>query len=284
MKDDLKPFLGSCTEELVDWIWRKMDHIKDGKVSSESRESDNREKEREHDNKERDTVEKKSRANKSDSSPKEDSRNDRETSPSKEDDVDVKKRSRTENENDVSVNKKVKVYMTSEAKSKLEISQEGESEGVTFTVTIGEVKSTIEDLQENTEKTNKKVRVPSKTYFIKPKPTFTRAPRAGNGRFKNMSLVLQPEISKDTRTSQPNPITEQSDSQKSSESQKPSDQKVPIPPKKLPQNSPKQKFTATSAPVNYLASRLSLDSELPDITVTRGGNMVWRSYDVKIEK
>jgi len=176
--------------------------------------------------------------------------------------------------------------MTSEAKSKLEISQEGESEGVTFTVTIGEDKSTIGDLQENTEKTNKKVRAPSKTYFIKPKPTFTRAPRAGNGRFKNMSLVLQPEISKDTKTTQPVPITEQSDSQKStesqksSESQKPSDQKVPIPPKKLPQNSPKQKFTATSAPVNYLASRLSLDSELPDITVTRGGNMVWRSYDV----
>jgi len=179
--------------------------------------------------------------------------------------------------------------MTPEAKSKLEISQEGESEGVTFTVTIGEDKSTIEDLKETTEKPNKKARasIPSKAYFTKTKPTYTRAPRGVNGRFKNMSLVLPPEIAKDTKISQP---TEQSDSQKSiesqksSESQKPSDQKVPIPPKKLPQNSPKQKFTATSAPVNYLASRLSLDSELPDITVTRGGNMVWRSYDVKIEK
>jgi len=264
MKDDLKPFLGSCTEELVDWIWRKIDDIKDGKVSSESRESDLREKvvtherdrdhrEKEHDNEERDIVEKKLRATKSDS-PKEDFRNDKEISPRKEDKVDVKKRSRTENENDASVNKKAKVYMTPEAKSKLEISQEGESEGVTFTVTIGEDKSTIEDLKETTEKPNKKARasIPSKAYFTKTKPTYTRAPRGVNGRFKNMSLVLPPEIAKDTKISQP---TEQSDSQKSiesqksSESQKPSDQKVPIPPKKIT-----SKFSKTEIHRNFCTS------------------------------
>jgi len=258
-----------------------MDDIKDGKsdhiekVATHERDRDHRERTTKSDN----------------SSPKEDSRNDRETSPPQEDRVDVKKRSRTENENDASDNKKAKVYMTPEAKPKSEISQ-AESEGVTFTVTIGEDKSTIEDLKETAENPNKKIRtnVPSKAYKIKPKSAFTRAPRAPNGRFKNMTLVLQPEIPKDTKISQSNPATEQSDSQnptesqKSSESQKPSEPKVPIPPKKLPQNTPKQKFTATSAPVNYLASRLSLDSELPDITVTRGGNMVWRSYDVKIEK
>ena len=110
------------------------------------------------------------------------------------------KRSRSESETLSLTNKKAKVYITPEARAKLEI-PEDESESVTFTVTIGDDKNTplIEDQVADTidppEKIiHKPLRPPVRypvPYYYKPKSFFVqRAPRAANGRFKNMSLVL----------------------------------------------------------------------------------------------
>jgi len=220
----------------------------------------------------------------------EDYRRWRESSPNTEDRVDLK-RSRSESESLSLANKKAKVYITPEARAKLELPEE-ESESVTFTVTIGEDKSapliedpvtdTIEPPEKIIHKPVRPVPMRYPYYHSKPKTVFTRAPRAMNGRFKNMSLVLQPDKkNNETKITKSNTSVKLEHSEKQHIDTKPTEKKpVPfqIPPKKLPQNTPKQKCSASSAPVNFLASKLSLDSELPDITVTRGGNMVWRSH------
>jgi len=200
------------------------------------------------------------------------------------------KRSRSENETIVVANKKAKVFMTPEAKSKIEVPREVESEGVTFTVTIGaeKAKSTREDQIIDQKSHPQIIYKPNRIYPVARYPhymklqkqIYNRPPRVRNGRFKNMSLVLD-------KTNNFNPKIPKAETPdtplKTLIDQKPTTV-LPIPPKKLPQNFPKQKCSASSAPVNYLASKLSLDSELPDITVTRGGNMVWRSHEVKVEK
>jgi hypothetical protein len=397
MKDDLKPFLGSSTDRLVDWVWGKMEEIKSGKLNKERERDREREKERERERelrererqreKERDrerereqlekereretrekernqremNADKKSTSGASrlvfnavgsavksvqDSSKREriittpqneeprthtdttealqksdnrkrdvsrvlerrksdeDYRRWRESSPNNNNNAEESslKRSRSESENISVANKKAKVYITPEARAKLEMPQEEESESVTFTVTIGDDKATplIEDpVSDTMEPTEQIIHKPTRPfpmnrfpYYIKPKPIYyVRAPRALNGRFKNMSLVLQPDKTNNdtTKLTKSNSSVKleqvETDNQKTTSIDK---KPVPvhIPPKKLPQNTPKQKYSASSAPVNYLASKLSLDSELPDITITRGGNMVWRSHshEVKVEK
>jgi len=174
--------------------------------------------------------------------------------------------------------------MTPEDKSKLEVPREEESPPVTFTVTIGAEKANparedpIIDPKSHPHiihKPNRIYPVARYPHYMKlQKQIYNRPPRVRNGRFKNMSLVLD-------KTNHPKAETPGTPL-KTIMVQKPTT--VPIPPKKLPQNFPKQKCSASSAPVNYLASKLSLDSELPDITVTRGGNLVWRSHEVKVEK
>jgi len=118
-------------------------------------------------------------------------------------------------------------------------------------------------------------------------PNFVRAPRTPNGRFKNMSLVIEkPKIQKSpvkttakTTATTKVPIREiKKDKGKTPPKN--------IPPKRLPKTTTKKIFKTPGepTPVTFMASKLSLDNELPDITVSRSGNMVWRPTDIIFAK
>eukprot|EP01124_Arcella_intermedia_P019918 TRINITY_DN2729_c1_g2_i4.p1 TRINITY_DN2729_c1_g2~~TRINITY_DN2729_c1_g2_i4.p1 ORF type:complete len:346 (+),score=94.05 TRINITY_DN2729_c1_g2_i4:516-1553(+) len=121
-----------------------------------------------------------------------------------------------------------------------------------------------------------------------------RPPRAPNGRYKNLSLVLyNPTSSPDKPEAKPSVATTKAPkpppkSRSSAPNTKPNakppttsqtkkDEKS-LPPKRLAR--PIKKAYIEPSPVTWISKSLSVDSPLPDLTVSRNGNMVWRPEDV----
>jgi len=115
---------------------------------------------------------------------------------------------------------------------------------------------------------------------------FVRAPRAPNGRFKNMSLVIEKPKSQKSPVKTTAKTTTTKVPIREIKKEKGKTPPKNIPPKRLPKTTTKKIFKTPGepTPVTFMASKLSLDNELPDITVSRSGNMVWRPTDIIFAK